>query len=72
MIVAGVWAGIGFSNLKNSRNRAGIQKFWNKSGVGVWKIDSGHLWCKNAQSYIPIPHIKYAEKTDDWGLEIRV
>jgi len=21
-----------------------IQKFWNRSGVGVWKGDSGHLW----------------------------
>jgi len=41
MIVAGVWAGVGFSNLKNCRTR--IQKFWNRSGVGVWKNDSGHL-----------------------------
>jgi len=42
MIVAGVWTGVGFSKLKNSRTR--IQKFWNRSGVGVWKSDSGYLW----------------------------
>ena len=42
MTVAGVWTGVGFSNLKNSWSR--IQKFWNWSGVGVWKSDSGHLW----------------------------
>jgi len=42
MIVAGVWTGVGFSNLKNSRTR--IQKFWNRSGIGVWKSDSDHLW----------------------------
>jgi len=41
MIVARVWTGVGFSNWKNFRNR--IQKFWNRSGVGVWKSDSGHL-----------------------------
>jgi len=28
--------------LKNSRTR--IQKFWNRSGIGVWKSDSDHLW----------------------------
>jgi len=37
MIVAGVWTGVGFSNLKNCR----IQKCWNRSGVGVWKSYSG-------------------------------
>jgi len=42
MIVAGVWTRVGFSNLKNSRTR--IKKFWNRSGVGVWKSDSGNLW----------------------------
>jgi len=41
MIAAGVWTGVGFSNLKNCRTR--IEKFWNRSGVGVWKSDSGHL-----------------------------
>ena len=41
MVVAGVWTGVGFSNLKNRRTR--IQKFWNRSGVGVWKCDFGHL-----------------------------
>jgi len=34
MIVAGVWTGVGFSNLKNSQTR--IQKFWNRSRVRVW------------------------------------
>ena len=42
MIVAGVWTGVGFSNFKNSRTR--IHKFWNWSGIGVWKSDSDHLW----------------------------
>ena len=41
MIVTGVWTGVGFSILKNCRTE--IQKFWNRSGVGVWKSDSGHL-----------------------------
>ena len=46
MIVAGVWTGVGFLNLKNSRTRiqSRIHKFWNRSGFGVWKIDSCHLW----------------------------
>ena len=26
------------------RIRTRIQKFWNMSGVGVWKSDSVHLW----------------------------
>jgi len=43
MILAGVWTGVGFWNLKNGRIRTRIQKFWNTSGVGVWKSDSGHL-----------------------------
>jgi len=42
MIVAGVWTGAGFSNLKNCLIR--IQKFWNRSGVGDWKSDCGNLW----------------------------
>jgi len=41
MIVAGVWTSVGFSNLKNSRNRTRIPKFWKRSVV--WKSDSGHL-----------------------------
>jgi len=41
MIVAGVGTRVGFSNLKTCRTR--IQKFWNRSGVGVRKSDSGHL-----------------------------
>jgi len=43
MIVAGVWTGVGFSNLKNcwTRIRTRVHKFWNKSRVGVWKSDSG-------------------------------
>jgi len=41
MIVAGVWTEVGFSNFKNNRTR--IQKFWNRSGIGVWKSDSDHL-----------------------------
>jgi len=47
MIVAGVWTGVGFSNLKNSptRIRTRILKYWNRSGVGVWKSDSRHLCC---------------------------
>ena len=45
MIVAGVWTGVGFSNLKNTPTR--IQKFWNRSGAGAWKIDSGHICYKD-------------------------
>jgi len=39
MIVAG------FPNLKNlwRRTQIRIQKFWNRSGVGVWKCD-GMVW----------------------------
>ena len=32
---------VGFSNLKNGRIR--FQKFWNRSGVGVWKSNSEYL-----------------------------
>jgi len=53
--VAGVWTGVGFSNLKKCRTR--IQKFWNRSWVGVWKSDSGHLWQRMAR-------IGHDEKTD--------
>jgi len=45
MIVAGFRTGVGFSNLKKCRTW--IQKFWNRSRVGVWKSDSGHLWLWN-------------------------
>jgi len=50
IIVAGVAIGVGFSNLKNngSRIRNRIKKFWSRSGVGLWKSDSGHLW-----SFVP-------------------
>ena len=44
-MVAGVWAGVGFSNLKKFWTR--IQTFWNRSGFGVWKSGFGvyfHLW----------------------------
>ena len=41
IIVTGVWTGVGFSNLKNSRTR--IQNIWSRSGVGVWKSDANHL-----------------------------
>jgi len=44
-IVAQVWTGIGFSIWKNFRTRIQIQKFWNRSGVGVWRSDSKHQWC---------------------------
>jgi len=44
MIVAGVWTGFGFSNLKNRRIRSQIPNFCNRSGVGAWKSYSGHLW----------------------------
>jgi len=42
--IAFVWKGVGFSILKNirTRTRIGIQKFWNSSGVGVWKSEK-HL-----------------------------
>jgi len=35
----GVWTGVGLSNMKNfwTRNRIRFQKFWNRSGVRVWK-----------------------------------
>ena len=57
MIVAGVWTGVGLSNLKNSQTpvRSRIQTFWNRSGVGVWKSDSGHLW---ELAYIDLPEIE--------------
>ena len=68
MIVAGVWTGVGFSNLKNCRTR--IEKFWNRSGVGIWKSDSGHLWFKpdlEVLSFVPqnshsAPHQRNATK----------
>jgi len=52
MIVAGFWTGVGFSNLKNCRTRirTRIQKFWNRSGVGVRKSDFGHLWEQDLHS----------------------
>ena len=40
-MVAGVSTGVGFSNWKIFRTR--IQRFWNKSGVGVWKCDYSHF-----------------------------
>ena len=43
-MVAGVWTGIGFSNLKKCWTRIRIQKFWNRSWVRVWKCDCGHIW----------------------------
>ena len=43
-MVAGVWTRVRFWNLKNFRTCTQIQNFWNKSGVEVWKSDSGHLW----------------------------
>jgi len=45
-MAAGVWTGVRFSNLKNfpTRTLIRIEKFRNKSGVGGWKNDSGHLW----------------------------
>jgi len=48
IIVTGVRTGVGFSNVKNyqTRKRTRIQKFCNKSGVGVRKTDSGNL-CRN-------------------------
>ena len=36
-MVAGVWTGVGFTNLKIFRTRIRIQKFWNSIGVGFWK-----------------------------------
>ena len=51
MIVAGVWTGVGFSNLKNCRTRAWIKKFWKMSGVGVWKNDSGHQRCTQSEIF---------------------
>jgi len=47
--LAGVWTGVEFSNLKNRRIRTRIQKFWNRSGFGVWESDSGHF-CLEARS----------------------
>jgi len=26
-----------------------IQRFCKRSGVGIWKCDSGHLWCRRLQ-----------------------
>jgi len=51
MIVAGVWTGVGMSNMKNYRTRIKVQKYWNRSGVGVWKSDSGHLWTTGPEVY---------------------
>jgi len=66
MIVAGVWTGVGFSNLKNCRTR--IQKFWNRSGVGVWKRDSGHL-CILVACYCPALGLHLSCRTD-WSKKI--
>ena len=46
---ARVWTEVGFSNLRNFRTQTWIriQKFWNMSGVRVWKSDSGHLCRKH-------------------------
>jgi len=65
MIVAGVWTGVGFSNLKNSRTRFRnrIPKFWNRSGVGVWKNDSDHL-CFTLRKW-PHKHLLLAKLKSD-------
>ena len=43
MTVAGVWTGVGFPNLKNYRHPDPHSKIWSRSGVRVWKSDSGNL-----------------------------
>jgi len=40
-MVAGVWRGVAFSNLKKFWTRISIQNFWNWTGVGIWKCDHG-------------------------------
>jgi len=44
-MVGGDWTGVGFSNVKKIWTQVRIQKLSNRSGVGVWKCDSGHLCC---------------------------
>jgi len=57
MTVPGVRTGVGFSKLKNCWTRLWIwiQKFLNRSGVGVWKSDSGHLL---SRLQISVSHFK--------------
>jgi len=43
--------GSGFANLKNYRSRIRFPKFWNRSGGGFWKCDSGHLWLSRKFHY---------------------
>ena len=62
MIVAGVSTGVGFSNLKNSRTQIRNQKFWKRSGVGVWKNDSGHLWSVSGCKLTILPDIQPANR----------
>jgi len=44
MIATRVLTVVVFSNLKHCRIWTRIKKFWNRSGVVVWKSESGHLW----------------------------
>ena len=74
-MVAGVRTGAGFSNTKNFRTwtRTRMKKFWNRSGVGVWKCDFGHLcwkqreafarWLLHRQGY----HRSRTKNKQDWG-----
>ena len=48
-MVASVWTGVGFLK-KKYPTRIRIKKFWNRSGVEVWKTDSGHL-CNAAEVF---------------------
>jgi len=71
MIVAGDWTGVGFSNLENSRMRIQIpiQKFWNRSGVGVSKIEK--LWNHSCMEAINSPkrlNYRISLKAGDRGL----
>ena len=40
-LVTGAWTGLWFLNMMTFQTQ--IQNFWNRSGVGSWKSDSGHL-----------------------------
>ena len=59
------------SNLKKIRNRIRTQKFWNRSRVGVWKCDSGHLWFTRLESRdLCCRSQKLLRVTTDWSASV--
>jgi len=58
-------------------HRARIPKFWNRSGVGVWKSDPSHLWfnscfraylaCVFKQKGVKLTNLKMKGGRDEHG-----